>query len=809
MARRPDGRRGCPGRCILEHGRGAGQGARGTRSTRPFSRECAAGRARLFYNSPVALPLRPSPRQGCFANTPHGRFALPDPREAQTANFRVTGLDCPDELALVARSLTGLKGIAAYEPNYIQQTLRAQYDPGLITPVEIAAAIARSGLATSWIEPSEATAPLPPPPLGARWKSASTVLGGLLLLAAAAWYWGAPASAAARGLAVFSTAISAGPVLLAAARALRLGTWDMNVLMSLAALGAVATGDTFEAATAMFLFGVSLWLERYTLERARRAVRGLAELASHVAHRWQADQWVDVEPAQLAVGDLIRLRPGERLPVDGQVESGSSSMNPAAVTGESLPLEVGPGAALCAGYLNGEGSLDVRVRRIAAESTLARIARLVEQAQATRSKTERQIDRFARWYTPTVIVLAVLLALAGWLGQMLGWSWATQVPAAQWLHRSLVLLVIACPCALVISTPVTVVCGLVRAARQGFLIKGGQHLETAGRIRGLLFDKTGTLTTGRLALDHLEPIADGHSADELLALAAALESHSEHPVAAAIVDAARRRGLAIPPLVGFETRRGLGVAGEVHGTRYVLGSAGLLTENGLGPSSTEESKSQLPPSASDGDGPRLQLFLAHQHQVLASFWLRDELRPEAAAALAQLRALGMHELYLLTGDRQSAALAVARQLQIEPSAVFSELKPDDKLAIVRRISADRGDVAMVGDGVNDAPALAAAPLGIAWGRSASDTALETADVVALAPRLDRLPELFRLARQTHRILVQNISLSLVVKATVLVLAALGLAAMWLAVAADVGASLVVTINGMRLLQSGPARPQSQ
>jgi Cd2+/Zn2+-exporting ATPase len=570
----------------------------------------------------------------------------------------------------------------------------------------------------------------------------------------------------------------------------------MNALMTIAAIGALGLREWFEAATAMLLFNVSLWLERSSMDRARRAVQGLVQLTPAVAHRIDADGLHDVHPDELDVGERVLVKPGERIPVDGVVVAGESAVNQATITGESMPVERTSGDDVYAGTHNAEGALEVRVGKPAAESTLAHIARQVEQAQVHRAPTARFVDQFARRYTPVVIVLAVLIAF--------GPPLVTGAALGAWIHRSLVLLVIACPCALVISTPVTIVLGLYQAARRGMLIKGGEHLERAGRVTAVAFDKTGTLTTGEATVIEIVPQA-GVTEDEVLRVAASLEQASDHPLAKAILAAARDRRLDLTAVADFSAVRGFGVQGTLDGERCFVGSPRMLRDAG---------KPIAIAPALDGDAARQLLsvngtatiaLVGTSSRLLGAIHLADPPRTEAARAIAELHALRIQPLMMLTGDSRAVAGAIARELGIDE--VHAELLPDDKVREVGALAKRVPHLAMVGDGVNDAPALAAAHLGIALGSTASDVARETADVVILSPRLERVSELVRLGRRCRRLLAQNIVLALAIKAMVLLLAMADWATMWMAVAADVGASLLVIANGMRLV--GRAAPETE
>lgn len=700
--------------------------------------------------------------------------------------YHIPGLDCSEELALIERGLRDRPGIEEITPDYLNRNLRVTLDPARTTEGDVAAQLKQIGFPPQQEKTSSDEADNATSAISQHW---TTALGGILILIAlAAYLFGAPWTAVSAVL-IVSTLCSGLPVARAAWRAVRLKWLDMNALMTIAATGALAIGETSEAAAAMFLFGVSIWLESYSLDRARRAVRTLVELEPTVAHRVQQGATVDVDPEELQIGDEILVKPGERFPVDGVVERGISSVNQAPITGESTPVEKSAGDELFAGTLNGEAALHMRATRPAAESTLAHISRLVEQAQTDRSPTQRFVDKFARRYTPAVIALAVMLAIVppllgqvGLLGSGIDTQWVT------WLERGLVLLVIACPCALVISTPVTIVCGLRQAAREGILVKGGEHLENAALIDAVAIDKTGTLTEGKPKVVRIEAFA-GRAEDDILRIAAALEHQSEHPLATAIVNAATQREVELPTIADFEALRGYGVRASINGVTYFIGNERLLAEY-VDPRAT---------SAALGiDGANTLALVATSDEVLGVIYLADTAREDAEQSLLGLHELGIRPIAMLTGDRQSVADEMAAKLSIDE--VHAELLPEQKLDLVEKLAKRYNTLAMVGDGVNDAPALARAHLGIALGSQASDTALETADVVIMTPRLTRLVDLVRIGRYCRRLLHQNIALALGIKLVVLLAAAVGWATMWMAVAADVGASMLVIANGMRILQ---------
>jgi Zn2+/Cd2+-exporting ATPase len=556
---------------------------------------------------------------------------------------------------------------------------------------------------------------------------------------------------------------------------------DMNVLMTVAVTGALLIGEWWEAATVAFLFAASNALETYTTEKNRKSIRSLMDAVPRTAHVMRDGVPVTTAVEEVRIGDEVMVRPGEALPLDGIVVSGVSYVLEAAVTGESLPSAKEPGQKVYAGTLNGNGSLVFRVEGDARDSTLARIVRLVEEAQQRRAPAQQFIDRFARIYTPAVISLAAAIALLGPVFGQGGWH--------AWLYRGLALLIVACPCALVVSTPVSIVAALTNAARHGVLIKGGVYLEEMGSVKAILFDKTGTLTMGRPAVTR-EVAFNGLTAQQVVQVAASLESHSEHILAQAVRTRANDLSVPLLPVEAFTAEPGKGVAGEVDGVRYSLGSPGFLQELGI---------HIAPLDALSGSGETL-LALAGPQDLLGAILVSDTLRPESAGVIKELRRMGIRETAMLTGDREETALPVAAALGV--SRVTAGLLPQHKEETVRRYREEWGSVAMVGDGINDAPALASANVGIAMGVAGSPTALETADVALMGDQLDKLPFLVGLSRYTTAIIRQNIALALLIKGLAILLVFPGLLTLWLAILADMGASLLVTANGMRLFAYG-------
>jgi Zn2+/Cd2+-exporting ATPase len=715
---------------------------------------------------------------------------------SQTATVHIPALDCPDELALIQRGLRGVPGIAGCAPDYLARNLHVEFDPAQTDPTAIVQVVQAAGFPAQIALPVADAASSIAPRSSSLWPPRSVMGSALFLLAATiirlicgTTNW--PVAA----LAIAATIVAGTSVASAAWRALRLRGLDMNVLMTVAAAGAIGIGDYFEAATAMFLFAISIWLERLSLTRAQNAIRSLVELSPSVAHRLSessstAENVTDVNPAELKAGDQVLVRPGERIPADGEIISGQSAVNQAPITGESLPIEKSPGERVFAGTLNGEGSLTVSVSRAAGDSMLAHIARLVNEARASRSPTERFVDQFARRYTPAVIVVALAIMIVPPLLSLAGVHWAASVATLGWIQRGLVVLVIACPCALVISTPVTIVSGLHQAARCGILVKGGEFLERAAGIRCIALDKTGTLTTGAMQVLGVEAF-NGISSDQVLSVAAALESRSEHPLAKAISSAASDRQIKFDTPASASAIRGFGVRGEINGESYYLGSARLFAGADFRLSSADRQQLQLVQDSATA------AWLGTANRLLGVIRLADRPRSDSADAIAQIRGLGIQRIVMLTGDNPAVANSVAREIGIEE--VYADLLPQDKIDKVKTLSTD-GPLAMIGDGVNDAPALAAATVGIALGGQSSDTAMETADVVIMSPNVSKVADLIRLSRRCRRILQQNIGFALATKLAVMLLAAFGDATMWMAVASDVGASLLVIANGLRMIK---------
>ncbi len=686
--------------------------------------------------------------------------------------LRVEGMDCASCAATVERSVAVLPGVRRATVNFAAGRLDAEHEPGL-SRREIEAAVREAGYGVAKVGEADRT------PFWRTPRALSVLASALLFALGLALSLAGTPDAVRAGSYAAAIAIGGAPIFRAALTGLRARHLDMNALMSLAVIGAVGIGEWAEAASVVVLFAAGNALQVYAVDRTREAVRALARLAPDEVLLKSGE----VVPAeQVNVGDVLVIRPGERLAVDGEVVEGTSAVDEAPITGESVPVEKGPGDEVFSGSLNGPGGLLVRAMKRPGESTLQRITRLVEEAQAGKAPSERFVDRFSRVYTPAVVGVAIVLAV---VPPLLGGDFG------EWFYRSLALLIIACPCALVISTPVTVVSGIGAASRRGILIKGGEALEAAGSLKALAFDKTGTLTEGRPVLSRILPLG-GHGEDEVLEIAAALERRSEHPLAYAILSAVRSAD-DLPPVSGFRAVAGRGAEGEVAGKRYLVGSPRLFAERGIPLGGAEEA---LEEAERAGETP---VVLGDESGPLAVFGLADAVRADARSTIEKLRAAGIEDLVMLTGDAEAAARRISSGLGIGYRA---RLMPEQKVEAVRELVARHGAAGMVGDGVNDAPALAASSVGFAMGAAGADVALETADIALMRDDLPKLAEAVKLSRGAARIIRQNVAASLLVKGLFVLLAPFGLVTLWLAVLADMGTSLAVTLNGLRLFREG-------
>ncbi len=691
--------------------------------------------------------------------------------------FLIPSMDCPIEENALRAALAGIDGI---------RSLRFQLSSRTLTLDATASALqaALNAIRQAGFEPQSVTDRYPPRSAAEGHDFRRAVLALGLAIGAEAIDYFAADTLLREGLGLLLAVAAIGLSGLTTYRkglvALRRGQLNMNALMGVAVTGAFLIGQWPEAAMVMALYALAELIEARSVDRARNAIQGLLALAPESAEVLQADgSWVDTPAEQVALGARIRVRPGVRIALDGRIATGNSAVNQAPVTGESLAVDKAPGDPVFAGTINETGTLEIVVTARANETTLARILHAVEQAQATRAPTQRFVDRFAAIYTPTVFFIALSVAVVGpWL---FGWT------ALQAIYKALVLLVIACPCALVLATPVTVVSGLAAAARRGILIKGGVYLEEARKLRAIALDKTGTITEGKPRLVAREMLSAAAAESVVLSWAASLAGHSGHPVSAAIAAAlpAASNGLD-----GFTVLPGRGIEARSDGVRLVLGNHRLIEERALCNPMIE---ARLAEHEAQG---RSVALLASEAEVLAIFAVADTIKESSRAAVSELHRLGVRSV-MLTGDNAATAASIARQAGIDDAR--GNLLPEEKLAAIEALRQRHGLTAMTGDGINDAPALARADIGIAMGAAGTDTAMEAADIVIMNDDLRRIPEILRLSRRTHAVLWQNIAFALSIKGLFLALAVFGNATMWMAVFADMGASLLVVGNGLRLL----------
>ena len=692
--------------------------------------------------------------------------------------IRILQMDCPTEEGLLRKKLGGMAGVTELEFNLMQRVLTVTHAAQEIEP--ILAAVRSLGF-TPEIATGESVQEEPAPEPAKPWWPLA--LAGAAAMASEAVPWAGLPTWLAAVLALVAVALSGISTYKKGWIAIRNGNLNINALMSIAVTGALLLGQWPEAAMVMVLFTIAELIEAKSLDRARNAIRGLMQLSPERATVLQADgSWQDVAAKSVAVNARVRIKPGERIALDGKIISGRSAINQAPITGESLPVEKAEGDPVFAGTINESGSFEYTVTAAANDSTLARITHAVEEAQGARAPTQRFVDQFARIYTP--VVFAIALGVAVFPPLLMGGIWF------DWIYKALVLLVIACPCALVISTPVTIVSGLAAAARQGILIKGGVYLEEGRKLKWLALDKTGTITHGKPSQTDFVLLGNMESV-ELRSLAASLASRSDHPVSKALAQAAERDGVALRAVDAFEALPGRGTQGVIDGRLFYLGNHRLIHERGHCSDALEARLSALEQQG------KTVILLADETEVHGMFAVADTVKISSREAIAELHALGIKTV-MLTGDNAHTAQAIAAQVGIDEAR--GDLLPEDKLKVIESKINDGDVVGMVGDGINDAPALARANIGFAMGAAGTGTAIETADVALMDDDLRKLPRFVRLSRHTHAVLVQNIVLALGIKAVFLVLTLTGAGTMWMAVFADVGASLLVVGNGLRLLR---------
>ena len=710
------------------------------------------------------------------------RPAPPIPAGAIEETFRVSGMDCSEEVAAIERALKPIWGVLGVRANLVASSVTVYHD-GSARSAKLIETINRSGVKVQMDET---------PSSGGHVSLASCLVGtsGLFTGIGIALQWLGLKETLWPDVA-FTIAIVAGGTLVfpKALRSLKTFSLDMNVLMSVAVIGAVAIGEHAEGAAVVFLFSLSELLESWSVGRARRAIHALLQLAPDTALVRKDGKFKEVPAKEVAVGAMILVKSGQKVPLDGTVLAGSSTIDQAPITGESMPVEKKPGDTVFAGTINGEGSLEIQTTKAAGDTTLAHIIKMVEEAQQQKAPAQRFVDVFAKYYTPAVMILALLVGLIPPL--LFGAAWM------DWIYRALVLLVIACPCALVISTPVSIVSGLTAMARRGVLIKGGAYLEALGGLRVLAVDKTGTITEGKpRVLDVLS--FDSAPAAHIVRIAAAIDTHSTHPLAQAVVRHAEELSVSFSPAENYQAKTGRGAEATIAGHAYFVGNHRFAHELGV---CSEKLETMLAEIEADSKSVVVVGHRPHadcKGEVLGVLEVGDAIRPNAAEAVRLLHDAGIRKVVMLSGDNTRTANAIAKQAGIDEAQ--GDLLPEQKIEQVRKLAANFGSVGMIGDGVNDAPALAAASVGIAMGAAGTDTAIETADVALMRDDLLMVPEAIRLGRRTLSVIRFNIAFAVGIKAVFLVLALLGHTSLWLAVLADTGATILVIFNALRLLR---------
>ncbi len=714
---------------------------------------------------------------------------------SQKVTLKVIGLDCPSEAALLKKALLPKEGIQEVFFDYLNGTMTVVYHDQKIQPEQMIESIEAAGMKASVLQSSTASAP-------ETWwqqkgRTIMSSLSGICLAIGLIFHLIAEESARSIFATVGGVAIPQAAVIFYCASIFFGGyfvapkAWvafkhfkpDMNMLLVIAVIGAVLIGQWAEAASVTFLFSIALFLEHWSMGRARSAITSLLDLAPAMADVMEGAQVVTKPAQEVALGARIVVKPGNKIPLDGRVVQGNSFVNQAAITGESMPVEKTEGDEVYAGTLNEQGALQVEVTKIASDSALARMIELVRQAGQKRAHAEGWVEAFAKIYTPIMMVLSACIMIIPYFI----WGGGFE----EWIYRGLVVLVIACPCALVISTPVTIVAGVTAAARRGVLIKGGVHLETAGKLKAMAFDKTGTLTHGKPVVQRIIPM-NQHTETDLLSIAGSLESVSSHPLAKAVMAKVHEANLTITPPQEMRVLQGKGAEGTVDGKSYWIGSHRFLHEKKIETPDIHAKALELE------DAGHSVIAIGDDTHVCGLISVADEPREGIDIILQEIKAAGVRQLVMLTGDNQPAAAALAKHVGID--RYWSELLPEDKVRMMQQLGMRWGVAGIVGDGVNDAAAMATSSLGIAMGAAGSDAAIEAADIALMADDLSQLPWLIRHAKKALKTIKTNIAFALGIKVIFLTLALFGWATLWMAIAADTGASLLVVSYGLRLLK---------
>jgi Cd2+/Zn2+-exporting ATPase len=684
-------------------------------------------------------------------------------------------MDCSDCAKVIEHGIERMEGVLAVNVNYPLQKMRVEYDTQKINRAAIEKRVHGLGYA------------IPAEGLRSWYQENREILFSILsgLLVAIGWlgetFFGLPVPVAI-GLYIAAYIFGGWDISQHAWHALKERRFDTDLLMVTAALGAAALGEFAEGAFLLFLFSLGHALEERALDRARAAVRALADLAPKTALVKREGKEMELPVEDLQLDDLVIVRPGVRIPVDGEVLAGESAVNQAPVTGESVPVEKAPGDKVFVGTVNGEGALEVKVTKLAKDSTLSRVMQMVEEAQTQKSPTQQTVDKFERVFVPGVLIVTALVIL---VPPLFG------VPFRTSFLRAMTLLVAASPCALALGTPASILAGIAQAARNGVLIKGGVHLENLGRLKAIAFDKTGTITHGQPEVTDVIALGSMNEA-ELLALAGALENRSGHPLAQAVVRAAQAKSLQLPDAGDVESLTGQGLRSTVNGQTVLIGNPRLMDESKVAVSA--DAQKHVETLQTEG---KTIMLVALDGQLMGVIAVADTLRADAASTMAALKRMGVQETIMLTGDNARVGQAIAKQVGL--TNVRADLMPEDKVTAIRELNTQFGQTAMVGDGVNDAPALANATVGIAMGGAGTDVALETADVALMGDDLSKLPFAVGLGRATRAIIQQNLFISLGVIVILIIASLTGWAAIGVAIIFHEGSTIVVVLNALRLL----------
>ena len=749
----------------------------------PLNEEQGRCQISPYLGTPLCYP--PHDRHVSLVDSLKPANYLSMTKQPHETRFRVQGMDCEDEVKAVRTALLSLPGVKSVEPNLMSSQILILHEDSVSTP-HLTRQIESTGLKvrkTSEVDEKGG--------FNLSRRAALVVVSGFFLSLGLTLDSLSPTLILpVRSAFLLSIGVGSLLVLPKAWRAARTFTLDMNVLMTVATLGAIGIGEYAEAAAVVFLFAFAEWLESFSLERARRSVQALLKLVPETALlQKERGEFTETPIAEIKVGQIIRVRSGARIPLDGVVHQGRSSVNQAPITGESLPVDKGVGDRVLSGSINEEGSLEIQVTQGSENTKIAQIIRLIEEAQSQKAPTQRFVDVFARYYTPVVFALSIAVLLVPPL--FLSGDWQT------WIYRALVLLVIACPCALVIATPVSVVSGLTAMAKKGILIKGGAGLEAIGKLTALAVDKTGTITEGVPRILQIQSVS-GSSESELLSIAASIDTHSTHPLAKSVVAEAQKRSLTLKPSLDYRSVDGRGAEASIEGHVYFVGNHRFAHDHAI---CSEELERRL---ESIEDQAQSVVIVGHrphpgcEGEVLGVLGLGDAIRSDAREAIQALHQAGIQSVIMLSGDNQRTVDAISKQVGIDEA--YGDLMPDEKVLKIKEIKMRFPFVGMIGDGVNDAPAMATAALGIAMGASGTDAAIETSDVTLMQDRLTGIADAIRMGQRTLKVIWFNTGFALATKLLFLALSISGHTSLWLAIAADTGATLFVIANALRLLR---------